>query len=231
MKHTDHNHSSHEASLYDELTCHLPYAAFSVAIGFIVLSLLHFMSMNLAQAQLHKGYHILFHAFHYLHIMFAVTGTLVTFLRFSNHLTRGIIVSLISPAVFCTLSDVALPALAGNILGVHMDMHICFFKLHDFMNVLPFMLVGLITALSLSRHHVRSLNFISLGSHFIHILISSLASLFYVVSYGFSGWPKVMGILYFFLVIAVVIPCTFSDVVVPLYFARKKNKAAHKDAH
>lgn len=90
------------------------------------------------------------------------------------------------------------------------------------MNVLPFMLIGLVTALALRRHHAKSLSMVSLGSHFIHILISSLAALFYIVSYGFNDWSSMMGILYFFLVIAVVIPCTLSDVVVPLYFARYK---------
>ncbi len=55
---------------------------------------------------------------------------------------------------------------------------------HDCMNVFPFMIVGLITGLALRKHHEVSLGFFSLASHFIHILISSLASLFYVVSWG-----------------------------------------------
>ena len=211
------------------MSCHFPYAAFSVAIGFIVLSLLYFVGLNFTDPKLlRRGYHVLFHSFHYLHLVFAVTGTLVTFFRFSNKMVQGILVSLISPAFFCTISDVALPTLAGNLLGVPMHMHICFFKFHDCMNLLPFMFVGLIAGLALRRHHESSLGFFSLGSHFIHILISSLAALFYMVSYGFDKWAHSMGYLFFLLVIAVVVPCTISDIVVPMYFARRRSKSTMK---
>lgn len=223
--HTDHTHTSHETSLRDELACHFPYAAFSVALGFVVLSFTYFLGLTIADAsKLRKGYHVLFHSFHYLHLVFATTGTLVTFSRFSRNIARGLIVSLISPAIFCTLSDIALPALAANLLGVSMHVHICFFEWRDALNVLPFMIVGLMCGLALRRHHEASLGFFSLGSHFVHILISSLAALFYIVSYGFDKWHHSMGYLFFFLVIAVVIPCTVSDIVIPMYFARTKNK-------
>jgi hypothetical protein len=219
--HHDHTHRSHESSILSEIACHLPWATFSIAFGFILLSILHFMGLAITRSStVSHGYHILFHAFHYLHIVYAVVGTMITFSRFSSALFRGIILSIISPSFFCTLSDVALPTLAGNLLGVKMAMHICFIsELH---NIIPLLLMGLITGLVLRAHHEASLGFFSLGSHFVHILISSLASLFYMVSYGFDHWHESMGLLFFFLVIAVVVPCTLSDVVVPWYFARKK---------
>jgi len=218
----DHNHQSHETSILSEIGCHLPWATFSIALGFVLLSILHFGSLSISRATAAHGYHILFHSFHYLHIVYAVVGTFVTFSRFSSAVMRGVILSIISPSFFCTLSDVALPTLAGNVLGVKMDMHICFIsELH---NIVPLLLIGLITGLALRAHHEASLGFFSLGSHFVHILISSLASLFYMVSYGFTNWHESMGLLFFFLIIAVVVPCTLSDVVVPWYFARKKNE-------
>lgn len=218
-----HTHESHAHSLREELMCHFPYAAFSVACGFVILSLLHFIGLTFTDTRLmNQGYHILFHSFHFLHMVFAVTGTLVTFSRFSQNVVRGIIVSLVSASVFCTISDVALPYLAGELLGVEMHIHICFFG--ELWNVIPFLLVGLLNGLFLRRHYESSLGFFSLGSHFVHILISSLASLFYTVSYGFENWYNVMGLLFFFLIIAVVIPCTLSDVVVPMYFARFRCK-------
>jgi hypothetical protein len=225
-KYSDHSHESHESSILSEIGCHLPWATFSIAFGFIILSILHFVGLNLTPSLSQTGYHILFHSFHYLHIVYAVVGTMVTFSRFSSALGRGIILSIVSPSFFCTLSDVALPTLAGNLLGVKMDMHICFSsELH---NIVPLLIMGLITGLVLRAHHESSLSFFSLGSHFVHILISSLASLFYMVSYGFSHWHESMGILFFFLVIAVVVPCTLSDVVVPWYFAKMKHEK-HKN--
>jgi len=224
----DHGHHGHH-SLSKELIHHLPYAIFSLAIGFVVLSILYFIGLGSVQtAALSRGYHILFHSFHYLHIVFATTGTFITFIRFSKRLFLGVVLSIISPAIFCTLSDVALPALAGRLLGVSMHVHVCFFSLPDLMNVIPFMIVGIVNGLVLRRHSESSLSFFSVSSHFVHILISSLAALFYMVSYGFEAWPSMMGFLLLFLAIAIVVPCTISDVVVPIYFARiKKDDKKH----
>lgn len=222
MSHDTHSHSEHAVSLSQELTCHLPYATFSVAFSFVILSLAHFMSLGFSADAARGGYHVMFHAFHYLHLIFATAGTFVAFSRFSNNWLRCIIVSLISPAIFCTLSDIALPAIAMQVLGVSMHMHICFFSWADTMNVLPFMFVGLVTGFAIAKHYSASLNFVSLSSHFVHILISSLAATFYTVSFGFNEWNEYMGMLFLMLVISVVVPCTISDVVVPMYFSRHK---------
>lgn len=221
-----HVHNDHIGSLRQELMCHFPYAAFSLALGFIVLSLIHLLTGTgyHNSRELAQSYHILFHAFHYLHLIFAVTGTCIMFFRYSKNIVAGIAVSLIAPAIFCTLSDVALPALAGNMLGVSMPVHVCFTSLPDLINLLPFMVVGLLNGWMIRYHGEGSLGFISLASHFIHILISSLAALFYMVSYGFTDWHHMMGILLIFLLVAVVIPCTLSDIVVPMYFAQRKAK-------
>lgn len=227
--HSKHAHKDHVGSLRQELMCHFPYAAFSLAVGFIVLSLIHLLTGTghysaSGSNELARSYHILFHSFHYLHLIFAVTGTSIMFFRFSKNVFMGILISLVAPAIFCTLSDVALPSLAGNLLGVRMPVHICFTNFADLINLLPFMLVGLLNGWMIREHSEGELGFISLASHFIHILISSLAALFYMVSYGFTYWHEMMGILLVFLVVAVVIPCTLSDIVIPMYFAGRKEK-------
>jgi len=226
MHQETHSHDQHEYSLSEELTCHLPYATFSVAIAIILLSLVHFLTLGfMVDAKTTQGgYHVLFHAFHYLHLIFATAGTFVAFSRFSKNLWQAILVSFISPAIFCTLSDIALPALAMQTLGVEMHMHICFFSLPDLMNVIPFMVMGVVTGYAIARHYSSALHMVSLSSHFVHILISSLAATFYTVSFGFDQWNSLMGIVFFLLVISVVVPCTISDVVVPLYFSRHRCK-------
>ena len=84
--------------------------------------------------------------------------------------------------------------------------------------------VGIFNALVLRLHHSSMLRVFSLGSHFIHILISSLAALFYMCRMDLRT-GMIVGILFLFLVIAIVIPCTFSDVVVPMYSAGRNGKA------
>ena len=53
----------------------------------------------------------------------------------------------------------------------------------------------------------------------------------YTISHGMHDWYHSMGILFMLLIIAVVIPCTLSDVVVPAYFAHTGCKKFMKDIH
>ena len=224
-EHQGHHHCSHSSSFEAvkfELLTHLPYAIFSVAVGMIILSFLRYISLLNNNYGILDGSHMLFHSFHFMHLVFAATGTMITFLRFSRDITRGIIISTVSPIFFCLLFDVILPYLGGKALGVDMHFHICFIsELH---NVIPFLAIGLLNGALLHSKHSTTLGLFSVSSHFIHILVSSLASLFYLVSHGFTTWEQSMGYLFLFLIFAVVVPCTLSDVVVPMYFARAKNE-------
>lgn len=227
-KHLDngHNHELHEHdhTLTGELVCHLPYSIFSVAFGLAILSFLVYgaLLVQAAQSTVCRSSMVLFHSFHFMHIVFAATGTMITFFRFSKNIPKGIIVSIFSASFFCTLSDAILPYLGGKLLGVNMHLHLCFVtELH---NILPFLIVGLLNGFIMSRHHESRQGMFSVFSHFIHILISSFASIFYLVSQGCTDWYQNIGLVFLFLVIAVVVPCTLSDVVVPMAFARAGKK-------
>jgi hypothetical protein len=227
--HTCGTHVHHEGHIMGEILHHLPYAIFSIALGLIILSFLDVFGLNSGHGHecghMHEtthGAHLLFHSFHFLHIIFAMTGCLVTFSRYSSNLLKGSIVAFISSLFFCTLSDVILPYLSGTLLGVHMNFHICLIsELH---NVIPFYLIGFVNGLVMSKHNSTLKSFYSVGSHFGHILISSLASLFYLISEGFSNWYPQMGLLFLFLIVAVVVPCTLADVIVPIFFAKSRKK-------
>jgi hypothetical protein len=98
-------------------------------------------------------------------------------------------------------------------------MHFCFIS--EIHNVVPFLFVGLLNGLVMSNHKSSVKGYHSVGSHFGHILISSLASLFYLIAHGLSDWYPKMGFLFIFLIIAVVVPCTMADVIVPIWFAKR----------
>jgi hypothetical protein len=161
-----------------------------------------------------------------MHIVFAATGTLITFFRFSKNIVKGFLVGIFSTTVFCTLSDAIIPYIGGKLLGVNMHFHLCF--LTELRNVLPFLGIGLLNGFVMSRHHSSKQSMFSTSSHFVHILISSFASTFYLVSHGFTQWYSSIGFVFLFLIIAVVIPCTFSDLIVPMAFAKgDKDHAQH----
>ena len=213
----DHSHSG-ENSVASEMLCHLPYAIYSVAFSLIALSIYSVVAMGLDPVLIKKGSKALFHSFHFMHIVFAATGTIVTFRRFSKDYVRALIVGIISPTFFCILSDAVLPYVGGTLLGVHMHFHACFFT--EPQRVIPFLIVGIINGFVMSTHHHSKQGRYSLNSHATHIFISSLASTFYLISHGFTNWYVSIGNVFVLLIIAVVVPCTLADVVVPMTMAR-----------
>lgn len=219
-----HGHDHHNHGMWDELIHHIPYAIFSVAFCLILLSFFGCNTLvpTMDSKVLCKQAKLLFHSFHFMHITFAATGTLITFFRFSSNWWKGLAVGFISPAIFCSLSDSVLPYIGGRMLGVDMHWHLCF--LTELPNVLPFLFAGVFNGLVMSRHHISAQGYYSLFSHFFHILISSLASSFFLVSHGYLSWYKQIGPVFLFLVFAVVFPCTLADVVVPMTIAKWHNR-------
>lgn len=206
------NHSS----IKEEIMCHLPYAVFSVALAMIVLSLMPSSTTGLYE-------HRLFHSFHFLHILFAATGTIIMFRKYSKNRLHGLLVGIFVPAVFCTLSDTILPYIGGAILQLPMHFHWCLIAHLD--TVLPFLIVGIINGWVMSSHEASRQVFYSLGFHFSHIFISSMASIMYLVGYGFSDWSSQMGFVFLYIIFVVLVPCTLADIVVPILFARLKKSS------
>ena len=230
----DHQHPKSESMaqiIKEELFFHLPYAVFAVAFSLIILSLFDFLSVGKTVKDLFIVRWRMFHNLHFMHIAFACIGALTSFFRHSKSLWQGMLVGIISPSVFCILSDIIFPWLGARFLGVNMPLHICFINELD--NILPFLIIGFVTGLVLykqnsykknHKHLESQVDDFSLWSHSVHIFISSLASSFYFVANGFYDWADSIGAVFVVLIIAVLIPCTLSDVVVPAYFARFGNK-------
>jgi len=219
-------------SFYQELLHHFPYATLSVALALMLLTVMNvFFNDGLVAATVTacsdgcchtSGLDILFHSFHFIHILFATSGTIVTFRRYSDKIFIGLLVGTLSSMVFCTLSDVLLPYAAGRLLGIEMDLHICFAS--ELSNILPFLLVGLLNGWVMTQlPELRTQNN-SLFLHFLHTFISAMASIFYAVGHGLSDFYMYFGMFYLLMVVAVIIPCTLSDVIAPIFFARYINK-------
>jgi hypothetical protein len=121
-----------------------------------------------------------------------------------------------------------IPYLAGQVLDLSISFHWCF-RDHIF-TVLPFLLVGIINGLIMSKNESQRFHIVS--SHFFHILVSSMASILYLISFGLVHLWESINVIFIFLIAAVLIPCTFSDVIVPMWFARRSengNGGAVKD--
>ena len=212
MAHNNKN-LGHHHTIKEEIFCHFPYAIFSVAFSIIMLSILsHMISDNQAFVQL-------FHDFHYLHILFASTGVVLTFRKYSKSILGALFTGVLVPAIFCTLSDSLLPYFGGVYLGLPVHFHWCFIA--HLSSVLPFLAFGIINGFVLSNHATSQQLFFSTSSHFLHIFTSSMASILFLVAAGANDWHIYLGFIFMFLIIAVFVPCTLSDIVVPIIFAQK----------
>jgi hypothetical protein len=226
-------------SFYHELLHHFPYATLSVALALMLLTLINVFfnagigAHEIASACSHdgcshsSGLDILFHSFHFIHILFATSGTIVTFRRYSDKIWAGLFVGMLSSMVFCTLSDVLLPYAAGRFLGIEMDLHICFAS--ELSNILPFLFVGILNGWVMTQLPEFITKENSLFLHFLHTFISAMASIFYAVGHGLSDFYTYLGMFYLLMVVAVVVPCTLSDVIAPIFFAKFMSKKYKKE--
>ena len=208
------------SNIIGEIKHHLPYSIFAVALCLISISLLDYFSfVHHSAASRHTGLKTLFHCFHFLHLVFASTGAIITFLRFSKNIPKAIIVGTVSPLCFCVLSDTILPSIANFIINGNAHFHFCLYS--EPQNVLPFLIAGLLNGFAIGYFESPHQHSYSFESHSIHIFISAMASTFFLIMNGFENWYPNMGLIFVFLVVAVALPCTLSDLVIPMIFAKK----------
>lgn len=197
--------------ILEELQQHLPYTIFSVAVGMVALGVL---TVLIEANKFPQASQNLFHIFHPLHMLFSATATTAMFWRHDKKILKAISIGFIGAAGLCTLSDIFIPYVAGYLLGVKMHLHICI--LADPMLVLPFLFFGIFMGFVLPTV-VESTIF----SHAAHVFISSMASIFYLVSFGLTEWIPVGGMVFIYMVLAVMIPCCTSDIIFPLLLIEK----------
>jgi hypothetical protein len=213
--------STNKSSLSHELLCHFPYAVFAVTLSLVFLTLLGF-----GKTYTHGQMHALFHTLHFLHILFASTGTVLVFLKHGGRLWAALGVGFIVPAVFCTLSDAIMPYLGGVLCGIPMQFHFCFRD--HFSTIFLFLVVGVINGIVMSKHDEEGQKRYAATAHFLHIFISAFASTVYMISHGFGDWYNHMTFVFCFLLVAVLVPCTLADVIVPTLFGKLHGRVSQK---
>jgi hypothetical protein len=213
-----------------ELIHHFPYGTLSVACAFMLLSIMNiFFSGGISDCVSHahcctdhahsSGMDVLFHTFHFIHIIYAASGAMLMYYKYTERqLFKAILIGIFSSIGFCTISDILLPYAAGLLLGVEMNLHICFFS--ELQNIIPFLVIGILNGVAIAKIYDKNKENSSLQLHFFHTFISAMASIFYAVGNGLVDFHQHLGLFFLLMLVAVVLPCTLSDVVAPLFFAR-----------
>ena len=202
--------------ILEELREHLPYTLFSAFIGVSLLALINFAAtLTGRQSILPEASKGLFHTFHFSHLFFSAIATTAMFWRYERRLLKTILIGFFGTILPCGTSDIIFPFVGGRFLGVPMVLHICLIQ-HPWV-VLPFVFSGILVGFVLPPIQ-RSTFF----SHAIHVLLSSVATMLYLISFGVADWLKFAALVFLLLFLAVMVPCCTSDIVFPLLFAQRK---------
>jgi len=199
-----------------ELQRHLPYAIFSIAAGMVALGVLTYISILLKARDISQATQGLFHIFHPIHLLLSATATTAMFWRHERKFIKAVFIGFIGAVGICGISDIIIPYVAGFLLGVRMHFHACIVE-HPTM-ILPFVVAGIFVGLIIPPTTDKSTIF----SHAAHVLVSSMASVLYLVSFGLSEWIQIAGMVFAYMVLAVMIPCCMSDIVFPLLLTKKR---------
>ncbi len=225
--------STLRTALQIELLEHAPFSVSSVTLGLIFAGLICYIAPQSAADPGHDGhghaatsaYH-LFHLFHPSHMFFSAAATTAMFWRYDHHALKAILVGLAGAVGVCGVSDIALPHLALVIMNKPVAWHICVIENPGL--VLPFAVMGVLVGLAAAASVARS----TLFSHSLHVLASTMASIFYLIApFSRLAWFDDIGRIFVFVIVAVMLPCCASDIVFPLLMTKEARARAASHTH
>ena len=206
--------------ILEELKHHAPFTVFGALTGILVMVFFHNLPEKLS-----------YNIFYTLHPFHVLLSALVTASMYELHKCRGdrlkcniwvlLIIGYVGAVGIATLSDCLIPYLGETFLGMpNRHIHLGFIEKWWLIN--PLAIIGI--AIAYFRPTTKF-------PHAGHVLLSTWASLFHMMMAlgGRLSFVSYIGV-FFFLFIAVWIPCCISDIIFPLLFV-KNHKNPHKLGH
>lgn len=219
------------SNIFIELAHHFP---FTILSGVFSLCLMAFLTMIIETPEIHPGEHDhgssfsqLFHVFHPIHLLLSAMATTAMFWRFEKKLLKAVIVGLAGSLGVCGVSDIILPYTGGRILQISMDFHFCLIEKPSL--IIPFAALGVLVGLSSARAFQG--RGATIFSHSAHVIVSTMASLLYLISFGFTGWINGLFETLIIVILAVLIPCCLSDIFFPLLMVEKGRRLHQDEGH
>ncbi|MBN1546361.1 MAG: hypothetical protein JW902_06855 [Syntrophaceae bacterium] len=192
-----------------ELKVHAPFTAVGALTGIIIMAIIMYAKVprSLSTA--------LFWGLHPFHV---VLSALVTAGMYRLHskgiLWKTFLIGYFGSIGIATLSDSIIPYLGECLLGLpNRGLHLGFIEKWWLVN--PLAGAGIAIAYFWPRTKFP---------HAGHVLLSTWASLFHMtMALGDKYDPLTLGLITFFLFLAVWVPCCTSDIVFPLVFSKQQN--------
>ena len=148
------------------------------------------------------------------------------FCRYDRSVVKALVVGIVGAVGVCGASDVLMPHVSLIILGIKTPWHVCVIE-HPGM-VLPYAGIGVVVGIAASGGVVRS----TLISHSLHVLTSSMASIFYMIGpLGVVAWIDRVGQMFLLVVLAVMVPCCLSDIIFPMLMTKAGRAKYAQEPH
>jgi len=189
-----------------ELKEHIPFTALGALTGIIITVII-----VLGNVPFHVS-NTIFYTLHPLHVLLSALVTTAMYMRYKKgKIWMAILIGWTGSIGIATISDAMIPYLGGSLLQVEMGKpHVPFIE-HWWINLLA--LAGI--AIGYWKQTTKI-------PHFGHVLLSTWASLFYIMAFGKAEWIPLLPFIFLFLFLAVWLPCCTSDIIYPLLFVRKE---------
>ena len=199
----------------EELKRHVSFTAFGAVTGIVIMVVIVLGNVDLNVSR------IVFYSLHPLHVVLSAFATTAMFMRYGKgKVWAAILIGWTGSIGIATVSDVIIPYLGGVLLHVPMEFHVPFIETTE----LPFIGIEkwkVVNSAALAGIAIGYWRHVTRVPHAGHVLLSTWASLFYLMSFGTANWIPLLPFIFLFLFLAVWIPCCTSDIVYPLLFVRK----------
>ncbi|RJX15475.1 hypothetical protein CW703_05845 [Candidatus Bathyarchaeota archaeon] len=202
-----------------ELKYHSPFTLIGTVFGLVIaiaFSFFTWLPSNIAD--------IVFHTLHPFHIFLSSVATTAVFWKHKKKIFEVFPVGIVGSIGICSISDIVIPYL-GLLPLEKIRFHLCVL-VHPQL-IFSSAIAGVFVGVFLTNLTKK----LSLFSHGSHVLVSALASTFYITAFGSLSLIQILPIAFAVIFVAVLIPCCTSDIVFPMLFIGKAfetEPTAHK---
>lgn len=198
-----------------ELSQHLSFTALGAATGILVMLTIVWGDVP------SRVSHTLFYTLHPIHVVLSGLVTTSMYMRYrKGRVWVAILIGYTGAIGIATLSDAIIPYLGGGLLDVPMTFEVPFIETAK-MPVIEIEKWMVVNSAALTGILIGYWRPTTKFPHAGHVLLSTWASLFYFVTFGIADWIPLLLPIFLFLLLAVWIPATLSDIVYPLLFVRE----------
>ena len=192
-----------------ELRHHVPFTTLGAVSGIIIIGII--VSIN-TLSQVSQVSQTVFYVLHPLHVVLSAVVTTALYRKYgSRKIWAAVLIGYFGSVGIATLSDSIIPYLGEALLDLpNRGIHVGFIEEWRIVNLAA--LLGIV---------IGCWKPLTAVPHSGHVLISTWASLFHVImAVGTTVDWVLFVVIFFFLFLAVWLPCCLSDIVFPLLFVR-----------